>query len=388
MAGLGASPPSLRVAAQPAVVDDVVVGRPRRRRRSPAPPARGLVDVASMAHRRARVRRARARAVPPGRRRRSPSPGVAPDVGGRGAAGSSSCSSASPCCRTATRCRSTCPTSAAARAGRARPGALGGVASGRVRRRRRRAQRSAGASRSACSASPRSWSASFPACSRSATAPGTPREPLADAARRAAPARPPRVGDYRVLYLGDPRLIPFPSDDLGDGVAYRGGRRRPARPPRPLGGRRRPPPTRRAASRRPDRRRRRRGAAAGCSPRSGSASSWCRDRRRRVDASTIPLPVPAGSARGARRQLDLVASLRPADFVRFENRAVIPSTAQLTGAEARRSRLAVTTCSCAPTSPARHAGVRRRRDPSDGATADVAAGVVHLAAPPTTHWLS
>ncbi len=27
------------------------------------------------------------------------------------------------------------------------------------------------------------------------------------------------VGDYRVLYLGDPRLIPFPSDDLGDGVA-------------------------------------------------------------------------------------------------------------------------------------------------------------------------
>ena len=27
------------------------------------------------------------------------------------------------------------------------------------------------------------------------------------------------VGDYRVLYLGDPRLIPFPSDDLGGGVA-------------------------------------------------------------------------------------------------------------------------------------------------------------------------
>ena len=27
------------------------------------------------------------------------------------------------------------------------------------------------------------------------------------------------VGDYRVLYLGDPRLIPFPSQDLGDGVA-------------------------------------------------------------------------------------------------------------------------------------------------------------------------
>ena len=26
-------------------------------------------------------------------------------------------------------------------------------------------------------------------------------------------------GDYRVLYLGDPRLIPFPSVDLGDGVA-------------------------------------------------------------------------------------------------------------------------------------------------------------------------
>ena len=27
------------------------------------------------------------------------------------------------------------------------------------------------------------------------------------------------VGDYRVLYLGDPRLIPFPSQELGGGVA-------------------------------------------------------------------------------------------------------------------------------------------------------------------------
>ncbi|HEU4841842.1 MAG TPA: glycosyltransferase family 2 protein, partial [Ilumatobacteraceae bacterium] len=27
------------------------------------------------------------------------------------------------------------------------------------------------------------------------------------------------VGDYRTLYVGDPRLIPFPSQDLGDGVA-------------------------------------------------------------------------------------------------------------------------------------------------------------------------
>ena len=38
-----------------------------------------------------------------------------------------------------------------------------------------------------------------------------------------------QVGDYRVLYIGDPRLIPFPSDDIGRGVAMARRRRRPGR---------------------------------------------------------------------------------------------------------------------------------------------------------------
>ncbi len=47
---------------------------------------------------------------------------------------------------------------------------------------------------------------------------------MPDTQPRRSPSRrplapPSDVGDYRVLYLGDPRLIPFPTDDLGDGVA-------------------------------------------------------------------------------------------------------------------------------------------------------------------------
>ena len=89
-------------------------------------------------------------------------------------------------------------------------------------------------------------------------------------------APPSDVGDYRVLYLGDPRLIPFPSDDLGDGVAMAVVGDGSTRSPRPLAGRR--PADRRSAARR-DRARSRpatRCAAAGCWRRSASATSSCR----------------------------------------------------------------------------------------------------------------
>ena len=45
-----------------------------------------------------------------------------------------------------------------------------------------------------------------------------PRASLTDAIEIPLPPAA-TAGDYRVLYVGDPRVIPFPSDDLGDGVA-------------------------------------------------------------------------------------------------------------------------------------------------------------------------
>ena len=84
------------------------------------------------------------------------------------------------------------------------------------------------------------------------------------------------VGDYRVLYLGDPRLIPFPSDDLGGGVAMAlvddGGAdlARSLARPRP-GRRRRAARGDRARSATPAR-----CAPAACSLRSASATSSCR----------------------------------------------------------------------------------------------------------------
>ena len=100
---------------------------------------------------------------------------------------------------------------------------------------------------------------------------------------RADGSRP--VGDYRVLYLGDPRLIPFPSTDIGDGVAMAlvddgaADLRDRWAVTRPAG--RRPA----AGRHRPDRHDRHAAAAAGCSPRSASARSSCRPRRRTSTAS-------------------------------------------------------------------------------------------------------
>ena len=84
------------------------------------------------------------------------------------------------------------------------------------------------------------------------------------------------VGDYRVLYLGDPRLIPFPADDLGNGVAMA------LVGDGPADLRQRWPVPDQAADEElrvgdpADRRRRPRCGPAGCSPRSASATSSCR----------------------------------------------------------------------------------------------------------------
>ena len=176
--------------------------------------------------------------------------------------------------------------------------------------------RSGGASRSACWPS-RPWSsASCRRCSRSPTAPGTRRGRASTRPSRARCRRPSTVGDYRVLYLGDPRLIPFPSDDLGDGVAMAvvddgrtdsrdrwavadgAGRRRPAR-------RRAPDRRRRHAARRPAAR------AVRHPVRRRAGRSTAPTRRRRTTAARARRPG-RGPRRPARpRPLAHPAELRP-----------------------------------------------------------------------------
>ena len=82
------------------------------RRRSPARPAGASLDVASMAIGQGRFEVLSLALYVPVARRPRRRPGVAPDVGGPRRRARSSCSSASPCCRTATPCRSPSPTSA------------------------------------------------------------------------------------------------------------------------------------------------------------------------------------------------------------------------------------------------------------------------------------
>ena len=130
-----------RVGAQPAVVGDVVVGRPGRRRRSPGPTGRGAgrgrARWTSVGR---RLRRARASPSTCPCSSPSPSPGRGASRGRPVPPGWSSCSACWPCCRTATRCRSALPdvgvllVPVAARRWRSPPRRRR-----RVRRRRRRA---------------------------------------------------------------------------------------------------------------------------------------------------------------------------------------------------------------------------------------------------------
>jgi GT2 family glycosyltransferase len=193
------------------------------------------------------------------------------------------------------------------------------------------------------------------------------------------------VGDYRVLYLGDPRLIPFPSDDLGGGVAMAlvddGGadfRDRWAVADQPADDELR--------------------AVIG---EIGAASTLRGGRLLApfgvryvvvplIDGATstasAPLPVPSGLLASLRGQLDLVRPpITAPGFVLFENRAAIPTTATLDGALAEAStteRLDSLVAVDTSTATATLLGA----DATRAADADVPAGVVHVGTPFDERW--
>ena len=121
----------------------------------------------------------------------------------------------------------------------------------------------------------------------------------------------------------------------------------------------------------------RRCAAAGCSPRSASATSSCRSSTAPTRPPTDPLPVPAGlldalgdPARPRRCRYS------PPNFVVFENRAAIPTTAVLDGELAEASRAeSPDELVGVDTSGAEPALRRRRRRPAQRRPTPVAAGV-------------
>ena len=193
------------------------------------------------------------------------------------------------------------------------------------------------------------------------------------------------VGDYRVLYLGDPRLIPFPSIDLGEGVAMAlvddGGADLRDRWPVPdqavddelravideigdattlRGGRLLAPF----------------GVRYLVVPLIDGATSTAAD----------PLPVPSGLLASLRAQLDLVRPpITAPGFVLFENRAAIPTTASLEGALAEASTTdELDTLVAVDTSSATATLIGA--DGTRAADADVPAGVVHLGTPFDERW--
>ena len=200
---------------------------------------------------------------------------MAPDVVAAPPA-SATASSASPSCRIVMPCRSRSPRSASCRTGRPRTGDLGGSLDRPVRRRRRRAHvrmastagparhRRGGRRRRARPVHAHRWRLVHATCEPHRGG----RDPAASGGGG---------GDYRVLYVGDPRVDPVPVGRSRrrrrDGTSSTTARADLARP---LARRRRHPPTTRSATSCVSLPRAAPAAAAACSPRSASASWSCR----------------------------------------------------------------------------------------------------------------
>ena len=207
--------------------------------------------------------------------------------------------------------------------------------------------------------------------------------PLPDATELVADGSRP-VGDYRILYLGDPRLIPFPSTDLGDGVAMAvvddGAadlRDRWAVPDQAADDALRAVVAQIASTgtRRAGRLLAPYGIRSIVVPVVDGASS----------TATAPLPIPDGLIDALGAQLDLARGRTPPTLIRFDNHAYIPTTASLTGELAAASTAtdaeAVVGAETAGGVPV-FVDVDRTRD----ASGDVPAGTVHLATPLDGGW--
>ena len=213
---------------------------------------------------------------------------------------------------------------------------------------------------------------------------GRSRPGAAAGRHRARGRRQPPVGDYRILYLGDPRLIPFPSTDLGDGVAMAvvddGAadlRDRWAVPDQPADAALQAVVSQIATTgtRRAGRLLAPYAIRSIVVPVVDGASS----------TATAPLPIPDGLIDALGAQLDLGSSPTPPTLIRFDNTAYIPTAASLTGALAEASTtteadavVGVDTSGAAPV----FVDVDRTRN----VAADVPAGTVHVATPLDDGW--
>ncbi len=367
-----------RRGAEPAVGDDVVVVRVGRTAdRGPARRRPGRPGVARA--RRARVRRARDRLVHPGRRRASRSVGRGVSPGRFAAPRSCSCSARWRCSPIVTRCRSTRPEPGMmlvpvalgiALACASVTGAIGADVRGRGFGWRQpvavlgNVAIVIGIVPALTSIGDGAWDA--------------PRTPLPALLGAQLPLDPPE-GDYRVLYIGDPRVLPVPAREYRDGIAFAVVDDGPLdftdrwAPPETdadqiVAMRSTASPTARRCA--PARCSRPPGSASSCSPRSTAPS------RR----STIPWPRPTGLIEALSEQLDISATYGPPTIRVFAIGPWIPVAAQLTGATADASHLAgddvLVRADLTERTP-----LFVGSDPSEGATADVVAGVVHVAAP-------
>ena len=206
----------------------------------------------------------------------------------------------------------------------------------------------------------------------------TPRTPLPALLGAQLPLDPP-AGDYRVLYLGDPRVLPVPGHEYRDGIALA------VVDDGPLEFTDRwAPPTTDADQVVVDALDR---IADGSTLRAGALFAPTGIRfivLPEIDGaqSTVddPLPVPSGLIEALSEQLDISTTYGPPTIRVFEVAPWLPVIAQLTGSAAEASRLAGDDV-LVRADLSEHTPLFIGRDPSDGATADVGAGVVHIAVP-------
>jgi GT2 family glycosyltransferase len=189
----------------------------------------------------------------------------------------------------------------------------------------------------------------------------------------------PAAGDYRVLYVGDPRVLPVPGHEYRDGIAFA------VVDDGPLDFTDRWSPPESDADQVVidvlDR------IANGATLRAGALFAPIGIRfivLPEIDGaqSTVddPVPAPSGLIEALSEQLDISVTYGPPTIQVFEVGPWIPTTAHLTGPTADASRLAgddvLVRADLSERTP-----ILVGDEPSDGATADVTAGVVHVAAP-------